>query len=76
MVVAEILSILQKIINMTSRQENSNMVKLSRWLRCLYQLALTFDENISLRCVDQATQFASARQGVSRPLLPNHQEIH
>ncbi|KAF2689190.1 SPO22-domain-containing protein [Lentithecium fluviatile CBS 122367] len=59
----KVLLVLQKIINMTWRQTNNDIVKLSRWIRCLYQLALTFDENISLKCVDQATQIASARQG-------------
>lgn len=63
------LSVLQKIVNMTWRQTGNDIVKLSRWLRCLFQLALTYDENISLKCVDQAAQIAAARQGVSCPFL-------
>jgi hypothetical protein len=65
---SEVLLVLQKIINLTWRQSNKDFVKLSRWLRCLYQLALTFDASISLKCVDQATQIASARHGVSSSL--------
>jgi hypothetical protein len=65
---SEVLLVLQKIINLTWRQSNKDIVKLSRWLRCLYQLALTFDASISLKCVDQATQIASARHGVSSSL--------
>lgn len=55
---------LQKIINLTSRQNGNDVVKLSRWLRCLFNLTLTYDENISLKCLDQVTQIAAKKQGV------------
>jgi len=59
------LKALQKIITLTWRQTNNDLVKISRWLRCLFQLALPFDESISFKCLDQASQIASPRQGVS-----------
>ena len=57
--------VLQKIINQASKQKDYDSIKLPRWIRCLFQLSLTFDENISLKCVDQATQLAAAKHGVS-----------
>jgi hypothetical protein len=62
-----VLKALQKIITLTWRQTNNDVVKTSRWLRCLFQLALSFDESISFKCLDQASQIASPRQGVSIP---------
>ncbi|UPX15900.1 sporulation-specific protein 22 [Ascochyta rabiei] len=61
------LSMLQKIINLTSRQNGSDVTRLSRWLRCLFESTLTFDETISLKCLDQATQIAAKKYG--RPHL-------
>ncbi|KAF2659423.1 SPO22-domain-containing protein [Lophiostoma macrostomum CBS 122681] len=66
----KVLSALQKIINLAWRQSDNGLVKLSRWLRCLFQLSLTFDESISLKCLDQASQIAAARHGVSQFDLP------
>ncbi|KAF2872932.1 meiosis protein SPO22/ZIP4 like-domain-containing protein [Massariosphaeria phaeospora] len=60
---SKLLSVLQKIINFSWRQTGNDIVKLSRWIRCLFQLALTFDENISLKCLEQAGQVAASRQG-------------
>ncbi|KAF1997925.1 SPO22-domain-containing protein [Amniculicola lignicola CBS 123094] len=58
-----VLSVIEKIINLTWRESNNDIVKLSRWIRCLFRLALTFDEKISLGCLDKATQIAAGRQG-------------
>ena len=55
---------LQKIINLTSRQNGNDVVRLSRWLRCLFNLMLPLDEKISLKCLDQVTQIAVKKQGV------------
>ena len=59
-----VLGILQKIINLTFRQNGSDVVRLSRWLRCLFNLTLPLDEKISLKCLDQVTQIAAKKQGV------------
>lgn len=61
---SEVLSTLQKIINLTSKQNGSDVVRLSRWLRCLFNLTLSLDESISLKCLDQATQIAAKKYGV------------
>jgi hypothetical protein len=63
---AEVLSTLQKIINLTSKQNGGDVVRLSRWLRCLFNLTLSLDEGISLKCLDQATQIAARKHGVCR----------
>ncbi|KAF2017110.1 SPO22-domain-containing protein [Aaosphaeria arxii CBS 175.79] len=60
-----ILTFLQKIINHCVLQSDNDITVLSRWIRCLFQLALEFDETISLRCLEQAAQIAAGRQGVS-----------
>jgi hypothetical protein len=64
---SEVLSMLQKIINLTSRQNGNDITTLSRWLRCLFNLTLTYDETISLKCLDQVTQIAAKKHKV-RPV--------
>jgi hypothetical protein len=59
-----LLSVLQKIIDITWRQSNHDTVKLARWIRCLFQLALTVDEAMSLICLERATEVAAAESGV------------
>jgi hypothetical protein len=64
-----VLSVLQKIISLTSRQAGSDISKLARWLRCLYSLALTFDDRVSITCLEKATELAQKRHGVSFTLI-------
>ncbi|KAF1951086.1 SPO22-domain-containing protein [Byssothecium circinans] len=66
----KLLSVLQKIIKMSNKQNGVNFGKLSRWIRCLYQLSITFDEKISLKCVEQAIDIAAARRGDSALFTP------
>lgn len=61
----EVLSVLHKIINLTARQTGTDLTKLSRWLRCLFNLSLTYDEGTSLKCIEQVVQIATKQQGVS-----------
>ncbi|KAJ4319655.1 sporulation-specific protein 22 [Neodidymelliopsis sp. IMI 364377] len=63
----KVLSMLQKIINLTSRQNGNDINTLSRWLRCLFNLTLTYDETISLKCLDQVTQIATKKHKRLRP---------
>jgi len=65
----EILLVLQKIINITCRQRDSDLMKLSRWIRCLFSLSLDNDDSISLNCIQQVSQIATRRQGVSLPFV-------
>ncbi|XP_014560370.1 hypothetical protein COCVIDRAFT_89663 [Bipolaris victoriae FI3] len=58
----KVLSVLQKIVNLVSRQPGSDMPRLSRWLRCLFSLSLPFDDESSLRCIDQVTHIAATKQ--------------
>jgi hypothetical protein len=60
-----VLSVLDKIIKLTSRQTGTDITKLARWLRCLFNLTLTYDESISLRCVELAVTVATKYHGVS-----------
>ena len=67
--VEEVLSVLHKIVNLTSRQTGTDLTKLSRWLRCLFNLSLTYDESTSLKCIEQVVKIATKQQGVSPFLL-------
>ncbi|KAG9644000.1 SPO22-domain-containing protein, partial [Aureobasidium melanogenum] len=55
---AGITSVLEKIIN-TCWRNNKDITRLARWIRCLFQMTLTPDPIISLRCLDQASAIAS-----------------
>jgi hypothetical protein len=63
---AEALMVLDKIIKLTSHQTGTDITKLARWLRCLFNLALTHDESISSRCIDHAIKVATHHHGVSQ----------
>ncbi|KAI9880696.1 MAG: hypothetical protein M1830_001329 [Pleopsidium flavum] len=52
------LSTLQKIVNVTWRLEGNSVTKLSRWIRCLFQIALTSDINIAEHLLDQIVNVA------------------
>ncbi|KAF2090252.1 SPO22-domain-containing protein [Saccharata proteae CBS 121410] len=60
---AKILTVLQKIINLTWRHRSgsTDVAKLARWIRCLFQLSLGFDEKLSLQCIEQAKDVAQKR---------------
>ena len=53
------------IISLTSRQPGSDIIKLSRWLRCLFNISLDIDESVSLKCIDEVTHVAAKKQVVS-----------
>jgi hypothetical protein len=56
--VSKIPSVMEKIIN-TCWRNNKDITRLARWIRCLFQMTLTTDSIISLRCLDQASAIAS-----------------
>lgn len=72
----EVLSALQKIINVSGKGAGFDIAKMSRWIRCLFQLALTYDETASLKCLDHAIRIASIRKGVSSFSCPFCQTFH
>ena len=49
---------MEKIIN-TCWRNNKDITRLARWIRCLFQMTLTTDSVVSLRCLDQASAIAS-----------------
>jgi hypothetical protein len=57
--------VLEKIIRLTARQSGTDMTKLARWLRCLFNLALTSGEHVSFLCTEQAVTLATAHHKVS-----------
>ncbi|KAF2403591.1 SPO22-domain-containing protein [Trichodelitschia bisporula] len=63
---SKVLTFIQKIINKTWKT-TSDLVALSRWMRCLFQMALSFDEKISLCCIDQAIRIAEKHKDVYDP---------
>jgi hypothetical protein len=71
----EVLSVLEKIIHLTARQTGTDITKLARWLRCLFNLALTYDESISFKCIDEAVALAVKYQGVSVHSLSHRPRI-
>ncbi|KAH0273154.1 SPO22-domain-containing protein, partial [Aureobasidium melanogenum] len=54
---AGITAVLEKIIN-TCWRNNKDITRLARWIRCLFQMTLTSDPIIALRCLDQASAIA------------------
>ncbi|KAG9562955.1 SPO22-domain-containing protein, partial [Aureobasidium melanogenum] len=57
MLLAGITAVLEKIIN-TCWRNNKDITRLARWIRCLFQMTLTSDPIIALRCLDQASAIA------------------
>ncbi|KAI4744710.1 hypothetical protein E4T50_04904 [Aureobasidium sp. EXF-12298] len=55
---ARIPSVMEKIIN-TCWRNNKDITRLARWIRCLFQMTMTTNFVISLRCLDQASAIAS-----------------
>lgn len=47
------LTHLQKVVNATWRLEGNSIAKLSRWIRCLFQIALTSDVYVAEHLLDQ-----------------------
>lgn len=73
--VADVLSVLHKIINLTARQNGTDLTKLARWLRCLFNLSLEHDEDTSMKCIDQVLKIAAKQRAVSQLSafpLPDH----
>ena len=66
----EVLSVLQKIINLTCRQPTGrDITKLARWLRCMFSLSLEYDEEVSIKCIQQVTHLAAKQKNVSSRIL-------
>ncbi|KAF2233241.1 SPO22-domain-containing protein [Viridothelium virens] len=59
---SKLLATIQKIVRLSWQTADRDIVKVSRWLRCLFAMALGFDTKISLVCLDEAKQLV--RQGV------------
>ncbi|KAI4718779.1 hypothetical protein E4T48_05036 [Aureobasidium sp. EXF-10727] len=57
-VLAKIPSVMERIIN-TCWRNDKDITRLARWIRCLFQMTLTVDPVISLRCLDQASAIAT-----------------
>jgi len=64
---SEVLSVLHKIINLTARQTGTDLTKLARWLRCLFNLSLEYDEHTSVKCIEQVVKVAAKQQAVGTP---------
>lgn len=53
---------MEKIINTTWTLENRDMRKLSRWIRCLFQMTLHINQTMALKCLDNAQAIAKRAQ--------------
>lgn len=67
---SKLLAVLQKIINRTWRASTSrgqhDVALLARWLRCLFQSCLPFDDTLSLHCLDTAVKVAQQRHAYNQ----------
>jgi hypothetical protein len=61
----------KKIISLTWRSSNGDIFKLSRWIRCLFQISFHHEEMISVKCVEQATNIAIELRDVRLRVLLN-----
>lgn len=66
----KILVVLQTIINHTQRAQTADTIHLARWLRCLFQIAADFSEDVGLQCLEQSHIIAQRTWGTSQP-FPN-----
>lgn len=69
-----IITTLQQIINVSWTQEGSNIAKLSRWMRCLFTLALSNNAETAEQLLEQAINIiekshSSVSNPHSQPLL-------
>lgn len=55
---SKIPAVLQKIINQTWRTGHCSIDKLSRWIRCVFQMTLAAAPEVSLQCIEQARSIA------------------
>ncbi|KAK3064561.1 hypothetical protein LTS18_006048 [Coniosporium uncinatum] len=56
---AKVLAALQEIVNASLRGKEHDLVKVTRWLRCLFQLsASSGDDGATMACLDQAISLA------------------
>ncbi|KAI5246324.1 hypothetical protein E4T42_06428 [Aureobasidium subglaciale] len=55
---AKIPTVMEKIINACYRN-NKDITRLARWIRCLFQMCLSSNPALSLRCLDQAASIAT-----------------
>lgn len=63
------ITILEKIINVTWRHDGQNNEKLCRWIRCLFSLALTSNTAIAEQLLEQVVTIAEGQKKVCDPLL-------
>lgn len=50
----EIPLVMQKIINASWKQDKHDVRKLSRWIRCLFQMTLSLNSKMALNCLENA----------------------
>ncbi|TID24359.1 SPO22-domain-containing protein [Venturia nashicola] len=65
----KVFAFIQKIINRSWRV-TMDFSNLARWMRCLFQIALSSNEQISLHVLDQAAAMAEKCKNTSSPFPP------
>ncbi|KAL1305107.1 hypothetical protein AAFC00_002037 [Neodothiora populina] len=55
---AKIPLVMEKIINASWKQHNRDVRKLSRWIRCLFQMTLEINPKMALKCLENARAIA------------------
>ena len=59
------ITTLQQIINITWQHESNDINKLARWIRCLFNLALSSNIDTAEQLLDQAANIATTSKQVS-----------
>ncbi|KAI9856788.1 MAG: hypothetical protein M1824_005259 [Vezdaea acicularis] len=70
---ATVVMTLQNIINMTAQHYPLSIDKISRWIRCLFQLAVVQDTHIAEQLLDQAARVAHDTRLNATPPYPEEE---
>ncbi|KAI4675119.1 uncharacterized protein J4E88_008023 [Alternaria novae-zelandiae] len=50
-------------------QKSRDITKLARWLRCMFSLSLEYDEEVSIKCIQQVTHLAAKQRNTLHPTI-------
>ena len=62
------ITTLQQIINLTWQHDSNDINKLARWIRCLFNLALSSNIDTAEQILDQAGNIAGTSKQVRIPV--------
>lgn len=60
-------NVLQHIVNHSWRRDRSNMLKVARWIRCVFRMTLSVNTAMAMQCLEQAAAIAARVTSTARP---------